>query len=157
MAKSKDNVKVVARNRKARHEYEIEDTYEAGIVLKGTEVKSLRQGTCSLNEAWARPRDGEIFLIDMHIPPYGQASIANHEPKRPRKLLLHKREIDRIVSQCSQRGYTLIPLSVYFRNGYAKVELALARHRKEWDKRRQQEKRRQREEATRALRRRRTR
>ncbi len=157
MAKKTDNVKIVARNRKARHEYDIEDTYEAGIVLQGTEVKSLRQGNCSLNEAWARPRGGEVFLIDMHIPPYDQASIANHEPKRPRKLLLHKREIDRIISQCTQRGYTLVPLSVYFKGGYAKVELALARHRKQWDKRRQKEKRQQREEASRAMRRRRKR
>lgn len=154
MAKSKDNVKIVARNRKARHEYEIEDTYEAGLVLEGTEVKSLREGNCSLDQAFARPRGDEIYLFDMHIPPYEAGTHANHEPKRPRKLLLHRREIDRIISQCTQRGYTLIPLRLYFRSGLAKVEIALARHRKHWDKRRKKEERQRREDAQRALRRR---
>ncbi len=137
MAEEKDNVKVVARNRKARHEYDVEDTYEAGIVLEGTEVKSLREGDCSIAEAFARPRGEEIYLFDMHIPPYGSGNIRNHEPTRPRKLLLHRKEIGSIISQCSQRGYTLIPLSVYFKRGLAKVQIGLARHRKHWDKRRQ--------------------
>ncbi len=154
MARKDEHVKIVARNRKARHEYEVEDTYEAGLALKGTEVKSLRQGNCSLSEAFARPRGDEIFLYDMHIPPYEAGTHTNHEPKRPRKLLLHRREIDRIISQCTRRGYTLIPLRLYFRRGLAKVEIALARHRKPWDKRRKKEQRQQRKEAERALRRR---
>jgi len=135
MPPEQDSVKIVAQNRKARHDFEIEDTYEAGMVLVGTEVKSLRNGECSIEEAYARPRDEEVFLYDMHIPPYPQATIQNHEPKRPRKLLLHRREIGRIVLQCAQRGYTLVPLQVYFKEGKAKVEIALARRRRKWDKR----------------------
>ncbi len=135
MAREGNNVKIVARNRRARHDFFIENTYEAGMVLQGTEVKSLRNGACSLGQAFARPRGDELYLYDMHIPPYEQGNILNHEPKRPRKLLLHRREIRRIISQCSQRGYTLIPLSVYFKAGHAKVEIGLARRRKHWDKR----------------------
>ncbi|MGD2173906.1 MAG: SsrA-binding protein SmpB [Candidatus Brocadiaceae bacterium] len=155
MAKSANSVKIVATNRRARHDYEIEDTYEAGLVLQGTEVKSLRQGNCSISEAFARPRADELYLIDMHIAPYEAGNVQNHDPKRPRKLLLHRREMDRVISQCTQRGYTLIPLSVYFKGGYAKVEIALARRRKQWDKRRQKEERQRREDTERELRRRR--
>ncbi len=145
---------MVARNRRARHEFEIEDTYEAGMVLQGTEVKSLRRGNCSLEEAYARPRGDEVFLYDMHIAPYEEGNIQNHEPKRPRKLLLHRREINTIAGQVNQKGYTLIPLSVYFRNGYAKAEIAVARRRKQWDKRRQKEERQRREDLQRQMRRR---
>ncbi len=155
MSPTDKGVKIVARNRKARHEYEIEDTYEAGLVLRGTEVKSLREGNSSIAEAFARPKGDELYLYDMHIPPYEAGNIQNHDPKRPRKLLLHRRQIDRIISQCTQRGYTLIPLSVYFREGYAKVELALARHKKSWDKRRQKEERQRRRDLQRELHRRR--
>jgi SsrA-binding protein len=135
MSPPEDSVKVVAKNRHARRDFLVEDTYEAGLALQGSEVKSLRRGECSLTEAYARPRGEEIYIYDMHIPPYEQANIHNHEPKRPRKLLLHRREIDRIISQCTQRGYTLIPLSVYFKAGYAKVEIGLARRKRKWDKR----------------------
>jgi SsrA-binding protein len=154
MAANKKHTRTVARNRRARHEYEIEDTYEAGIVLQGTEVKSLRQGNCSIEEAYARPHKGEMFLMDMHIAPYEQGNIQNHEPKRPRKLLLHRREIDRISSQVQERGRTIIPLSVYFKQGRAKVEIGIARRRKQWDKRRKKEERQRRQDAERALRRR---
>ncbi|MHC5033483.1 MAG: SsrA-binding protein SmpB [Planctomycetota bacterium] len=139
MSAKKDNAGVVARNRRARHDFHVEDTYEAGMVLQGTEVKSLRNGQCSLAEAYARPRGKELFLYDMHIPPYEQGNIQNHDPTRPRKLLLHRRELERIISQCTQRGYTLIPLRVYFKEGYAKVQIGLARRKRHWDKRRQKE------------------
>ena len=154
MTAQQHNVKIVARNRKARHDFTIEDTCEAGMVLQGTEVKSLRNGACSLEQAYARPKGQEIYLFDMHIPPYEQASIRNHEPMRPRKLLLHRREIGRLISQCTQRGYTLVPLSVYFKEGYAKVEIGLARRKQRWDKRRKKEAEQHREEARNALRRR---
>ena len=130
----------MAQNRKARHKYFVEDAYEAGLVLQGTEVKSLRQGTCSIQESFARPRGDELYLYGMHIPPYEQGNIQNHEPKRPRKLLMHRHEINRIISLCTQRGYTLVPLSVYFRGALAKVEIALARARPMGDKRRALEK-----------------
>ena len=141
MSPKAQGIHVVARNRKARHEFTIEDTYEAGIVLVGAEVKSLRVGECSINEAYAHPRDDELFLYDMHISPYEQATIDRPEPKRPRKLLLHRKELARIVSQINQKGYTLVALSVYFKAGYAKVELGLAQRRKTWDKREAAEKR----------------
>ncbi len=154
MTAQQNNVKIVARNRKAWHDFMIEDTCEAGMVLQGTEVKSLRNGACSLEQAYARPKGQEIYLFDMHIPPYEQANIRNHEPMRPRKLLLHRREIGRLISQCTQRGYTLVPLSVYFKEGYAKVEIGLARRKQRWDKRRKKEAEQRREEARNALRRR---
>lgn len=151
MGKRNEGIKVIARNRRARYEYEIEDTFEAGLVLQGTEVKSLRQGNCDISQAFARPRGDEIYLVDMHIAPYEQGNISNHEPKRRRKLLLHRREIDRLISRCTQRGYTIIPLRVYFRGGFAKAEIGLARHKKQWDKRRRKEERQRREDAERAL------
>ena len=125
----------VATNRKARHEYHIEETHEAGIVLTGTEVKSLRQGRASLAEAYARVENDEVWLHHLHIPPYEAGNIFNHEPLRPRKLLLHRREVDRLRGRTEQKGYTLVPLRVYFRRGLAKVELALARGKRQYDKR----------------------
>jgi len=154
MAAQGDDIQVVARNRRARHDFFIEDTYEAGLVLEGTEVKSLREGSCSLEEAFARPQGDELYLYDMHIPPYEAGSIRNHEPKRPRKLLLHRRQMDRIISQCTQRGYTLVPLRVYFKGGYAKVEVALAHRRRRWDKREKKAAEQRRKDASDALRRR---
>lgn len=127
--------KVVAQNKKARHDYFIEDTFEAGIVLTGTEVKSIRQGKLNLKDSFARVRDGEVLLINMHISPYEQGNRFNTDPTRSRKLLLHKREINRLIGQTKEQGYALVPLSVYFKNGFAKVELALAKGKKLYDKR----------------------
>jgi len=155
MAKSKGNIKIVATNRRARRDYAIEDTYEAGLILQGTEVKSLRNSACSLGQAYVRPRGNELYLVDMHIPPFAQGNIMNHEETRPRKLLLHRREIGSVVAQCAQRGKTVIPLSVYFRNGYAKVEIAVARRRRKWDKRDKKAAEQFRRDAYRELRRRR--
>lgn len=126
---------VVASNRKARHNYEIVDSFEAGIVLTGSEVKSLREGKASLSEAFGMIRGGEIFLVGMHIPPYAQAGYAQHEPTRHRKLLLHKEEIDRLLGKTKEKGLTLVPLSCYFAHGLAKIELGLARGKKLYDKR----------------------
>jgi len=127
--------KVVASNRKARHDYAITDVYEAGMALTGTEVKSLRSGRASLVDAFAQERQGEIFLYGMHIPEYDQGTWTNHEPRRTRKLLLHRTEIDRLLGKLREGGLTLVPLSVYFSDGWAKVELALARGKKSYDKR----------------------
>jgi SsrA-binding protein len=128
-------VKIIAQNRKARHDYFIEDVVEAGIALIGTEVKSLRQGRASLSDAYAEVIGGEVFLQNAHIAQYEPASRFNHDPLRPRRLLLHKREIRKLASRVAERGYTLVPLSLYFRNGKAKVELALAKGRKTYNKR----------------------
>jgi len=127
--------KVVASNRKARHDYTIFDTYEAGMILTGTEVKSLRAGRASLTDAFAEESGGEIFLRGMHIPEYTQGTWTNHEPRRVRKLLLNREEIRRMQGKLRDDGVTLIPLSVYFNNGYAKVELGLAKGKKSYDKR----------------------
>ena len=127
--------KVVASNRKARHDYAILDTYEAGMVLTGTEVKSLRAGRSSLVDAFGHEHNGEIFLHGMHIPEYTQGTWTNHEPRRVRKLLMHRHEIDKLESRVNERGYTLIPLSLYFKDGWAKVEIGLARGKKSYDKR----------------------
>ncbi len=143
----------VATNRKAFHEYIIEEQYEAGIVLAGSEVKSLRVHGCSLQEAYARPLNGEIFLIGMHITPYKQATIDAPDPDRIRKLLMHKDEINYIVSQCTQRGYTLVPLKIYFKRGWAKVRIGLARRKKKEDKRRKMIERQEIKEAKRHLKR----
>ena len=155
MAKQETGIKIVAQNRRARHDFVIEDRYEAGLVLRGTEVKSLREGACSLTESYARPVGEELYVFDLHIPPYAPASMQNHEPKRPRKLLLHQRELGRIVAQCTQRGYTLVPLKLYFKGGYAKVEIGLARRRKRWDDRRKTEDRQRRTDTAAELARRR--
>jgi SsrA-binding protein len=127
--------KVVASNRKAHHDYSILDTYEAGMALTGTEVKSLRAGRASLVDAFGHESGGEIYLHGMHIPEYTLGTWTNHEPRRVRKLLLHRDEIRKIRGQLRDEGITLVPLQVYFHNGYAKVELALARGKKTYDKR----------------------
>ncbi len=128
---------LVARNRRARRDYAVEETYEAGISLRGSEVKSLRQHRASLDEAYARVKDGEVWLLGMHIAPYGPSGTRGHDPLRPRRLLLHKREIARLVGKVGRAGYTLVPMSLYFSDrGYAKVELALARGQTKVDKRR---------------------
>ena len=133
--KEDDNVKVVVRNRRARHDYHIEETIEAGIALIGSEVKSLRMGRASLQDSYAEIVGNEVILRNAHIDQYEPAARFNHDPLRPRRLLLHKNEIRRLASKVSQKGYTLIPLSIYFRDGKAKVELAVARGRKTYDKR----------------------
>jgi len=127
--------KVVVTNRKAFHEYFIMETYEAGVALKGTEVKSLRAGQGNLQDAYAMVNNGEVWLIGMHISPFEKGNINNHEPKRDRKLLLHKGEIRKIVGTISKKGLTLIPLKVYFKHSVAKIELGVARGKKSFDKR----------------------
>jgi len=122
-------------NRRARHEYHILESLEAGLALTGTEVKSIRQGGVSLNEAYARFRDGEAWLMSMHIPPYKQGSFSNVDPNRPRKLLLHKEQIERLMGRVQEKGLTIVPLRLYFTRGMAKIELGLARGKKLWDKR----------------------
>ena len=126
---------VVARNRKARHDYHIEDTFEAGMVLVGTEVKSLRAGRASLVDGFAEVDRGEVFLHGVHIPVYAEGTWTNHEPRRARKLLLKRDEIRRIAGKVKDTGVTLVPLALYFQDGYAKVEIAVARGRKNYDKR----------------------
>ena len=125
----------VARNPKATHDYHVLETWEAGIVLSGTEVKSLRDGKASIKEAWARVRNGEVFLEGMNITPYTQGNRYNHEPVRSRKLLLHRKEISRLIGSVEQQGLTLVPLELYFRRGRAKIALALGRGKKQHDKR----------------------
>jgi SsrA-binding protein len=127
--------KLVASNRKARHEYFIEETYEAGIALTGTEIQSVRQGRVSLGDAYAEVRGGEVFLVNSHIAEYDYGNRLNHNPRRPRKLLLHKSEIRRLDSRVRERGYTIVPLRMYLRGGLAKLEIGLARGKKTWDKR----------------------
>lgn len=127
--------KVVASNRRARHDYEILDTFEAGMVLKGSEVKSLRAGQVQLKDSYAEIKDGELWLQRLHIGPYSHASVDAHEPERRRKLLLHRREIDRLTGRINEQGLTLVPLQVYFTHGLAKVELALAKGKRRYDKR----------------------
>jgi len=144
--------KIVARNRRARHEYHIEDVYEAGLVLTGTEVKSLRAGRASLSDGFAQITDGEAWLHNVHIPEYTQGTWTNHEPRRIRKLLMHRKEIDRLSGETAERGLTLIPLSLYFSDGKAKVELAVARGKRTYDKRHDLAKRDAAREVDRALR-----
>ena len=127
--------RIMAKNQKARHEYFIEETFEAGIELFGTEVKSIRAGTLSLKEAWCQIKDGELILRQMHIAPYEQGNIFNKDPVRPRRLLMHKREIARLFGKVKQDGYALIPLAVYFKGSLVKVEIALAKGKKLYDKR----------------------
>ena len=147
--------RVVARNRRARHDYHIEDVVEAGLVLTGTEVKSLRAGRASLTDGYGQITDGEVWLLGVHIPEYTHGTWTNHEPRRPRKLLLHRKEIDRLASKTAERGLTLIPLSLYFSNGKAKVELAVGRGKRTYDKRQDLAQRDAAREVERALRRRR--
>jgi len=129
------NGKVIARNRKARHEYHIEETYEAGIVLQGTEVKSIRQGRVNLKDSFAIVEEGEVFLYNMHIAPYKHGNRYNHDPERVRKLLLHKREIKGLIGKTREKGYTLVPLSLYFKRNLVKVKLALGKGKNLHDKR----------------------
>ncbi|MBI4939897.1 MAG: SsrA-binding protein SmpB [Actinobacteria bacterium] len=142
---------LVASNRKARHDYHIDDTYEAGIVLMGTEVKALRAGRASLVDGYASVDNGEIWLEGVHIPEYAQGTWTNHAPRRKRKLLLHRLEIDKLASQAKEKGFTIIPLQLYFRGGRAKVEIGLARGKKEYDKRQTLRERQDRREADRAM------
>ena len=143
---------VVASNRKARHDYIIEDVFEAGIVLSGTEVKALRAGRASLVDGWCEVENGEAWLEGVHIPEYAQGTWTNHAPRRKRKLLLHSSEIDRLESRTREKGQTIIPLSLYFLDGRAKVEIALARGKKEYDKREALRERQDNLEAQRAMR-----
>jgi SsrA-binding protein len=143
--------KSVARNPKATHDYHILDTWESGIVLTGTEVKSLRDGKASIKEAYARVRRGEIFLEGMNITPYAQGNRYNHDPVRTRKLLLHRKEIEKLIGAVEQQGLTLIPLELYFKNGRAKVALALGRGKKQHDKRQDLKRRVAEREAARAV------
>ena len=132
---SKPHTKMVTENRKARRDYFIEDTYEVGMVLLGTEVKSLRQGRANLKDAYARIKNGEVFVFQMHIGPYPFAHQDNHEPLRPRKLLLNRYEIKRLYGKVNEKGYTLIPLNVYFKSGKVKMTLGLAKGKRQYDKR----------------------
>lgn len=127
--------KVLAQNKKASHDYFIEETYEAGIVLQGTEIKSIRAGRVNLRDSFARVENGEVLVYGMHISPYEQGNRYNHDPLRPRKILLHKKEIDRLAGVTKEKGYALIPLKIYIKNGYAKVLVGLARGKKNYDKR----------------------
>ncbi len=147
MAKNTSGTKLIANNKKAYFDYFIEDTYEAGIVLHGTEVKSLRMGHCSIKEAFIRPDHGELFIYQMHISPYEKGNIFNKDPLRTRKLLLHKSEIHKILGQAAQKGYTLVPLKVYLKGSLVKVEVGLARGKKLYDKRADIAKKDQRREA----------
>ncbi len=128
-------IKIAAQNRKARHDYFIEDTYECGIALQGTEVKSIRNGSLNLKDSYAQVKNGELFLIGMHVSPYEQGNIYNHDPFRTRKLLAHAREIRKLNMLSQAEGYSLVPLSVYFKDGKVKVELAVAKGKKLYDKR----------------------
>jgi SsrA-binding protein len=130
-----ERIKIITTNRKARHDYRIEDTLEAGLVLQGTEVKSLREGKANLQDAYCTVQRGEMVLLGCHISPYSHGNQFNHEPTRPRKLLLHRREIDKWDKALQQKGYTIVPLKLYFKDGYAKVEIGLARGKKLYDKR----------------------
>ncbi len=138
MSKSKNTeagIKLIASNRKARHEYFIEDELETGIILTGSEIKSIRAGHVSLQEAYVRPDNDEMWVIDMHIAPYDQANQNNHEPRRPRKLLMHRREIEKWRAATEQKGYTIVPLRLYITHGLAKLEIGLAKGKQLYDKR----------------------
>lgn len=134
MAKEK-GIKLIANNKKAYHDYFIEDTYEAGIALVGTEVKSLRMGRCSVKESFVGIEDGEVYIYQMHVSPYEKGNIFNKDPLRTRKLLLHKYEINKLMGQQKMKGYTLVPLKVYFKDSRVKIEIGLARGKKLYDKR----------------------
>jgi SsrA-binding protein len=131
----KNHIKIIAVNRKARHDFFIDDEYEAGVVLQGTEVKSLRLGKVNLKDSYARIKDGEVFVYQMHIGPYPFAYYENHDPLRARKLLLHKQEIKRISAKVNEKGHTLVPLKIYFKGGKVKISLALAKGKRQYDKR----------------------
>lgn len=147
MAKGKESQKLIANNKKAYHDYFIDETYECGIALHGTEVKSMRMGKCSIKEAFVRIEDGEVFVYGMHVSPYEKGNIFNKDPLRVKKLLLHKYEINKLLGKIKEKGYTLVPLQVYFKDGKVKVEIGLARGKKLYDKREAIAKKDQRREA----------
>lgn len=148
MSKEKDS-RLIANNKKAYHDYFIEEKYEAGVSLHGTEVKSLRMGKCSIKESFIRIENGEVFVYGMHVSPYEKGNIFNRDPLRPKKLLMHRAEIRRLQSRIAEKGYTLVPLQVYFKNSLVKVEIGLARGKKLYDKRQDIAKKDQRREAER--------
>ncbi|MFG3657205.1 SsrA-binding protein SmpB [Streptomyces sp. NPDC047706] len=150
MAKEKGR-KLIAQNKKARHDYHILDTYEAGLVLTGTEVKSLRQGRASLVDGFVQMDGNEAWLYNVHVPEYSQGTWTNHSARRKRKLLLHREEIDKLESKSGETGHTVVPLALYFKDGRAKVEIALARGKKEYDKRQTLREKQDRREAERAM------
>ena len=135
MAKEASNFRLIANNKKARHDYFLEETFEAGVELHGTEVKSLRQGNCSIKESFVHIENGEIIIYGMHISPYEKGNIFNKDPLRPKRLLMHKKEIARLLGKIKEKGYTLVPVQVYFKGSLVKVEIALARGKKLYDKR----------------------
>lgn len=135
MGMPKGEGKLIAQNRKAKHDYTVVDTMEAGIVLQGTEIKSIRNGRINLKDGFARIRNGEAYLLNVHISPYEQGNIFNHDPLRTRKLLLHKKQIAKLIAETKNTGITIVPLKVYIRNGYAKVLIGLAKGKKQYDKR----------------------
>lgn len=147
MAKGKESQKLIANNKKAYHDFFIDETYECGIALHGTEVKSMRMGKCSIKEAFVRVEDGEVFVYGMHVSPYEKGNIFNKDPLRVKKLLLHKYEINKLLGKIKEKGYTLVPLQVYFKDGKVKVEIGLARGKKLYDKREAIAKKDQRREA----------
>ena len=147
MAKGKESQKLIANNKKAYHDFFIDETYECGIALHGTEVKSMRMGKCSIKEAFVRIEDGEVFVYGMHVSPYEKGNIFNKDPLRVKKLLLHKYEINKLLGKINEKGYTLVPLQVYFKDGKVKVEIGLARGKKLYDKREAIAKKDQRREA----------
>ena len=146
-----ENIKVIAKNKKSRHDYFILSTYETGIVLKGTEVKSIRENRINFTDSYARVKDGELWLIGMHISPYEKGNIFNHDPLRPRKLLMHSREIERLRRNTEEKGLTLVPLSIYLKNGRVKVEIGLAKGKRLYDKREDKATREAKREVERAL------
>lgn len=135
MAKETSNIKLIANNKKAHHDYFLEETFEAGVEMFGTEVKSLRQGHCSIKEAFIHIENGEVIIYGMHVSPYEKGNIFNKDPLRPKRLLMHKKEIMRLLGKIKEKGYTLIPVKVYFKGSLVKVEIALARGKKLYDKR----------------------
>lgn len=147
MAKEKDAQRLIANNKKAYHDYFIDETYEAGIALHGTEVKSMRMGKCSIKEAFIRIENGEVFVYGMHVSPYEKGNLFNKDPLRIKKLLMHKYEINKLAGKIKEKGYTLVPLLVYFKDGRAKVQVGLARGKKLYDKRADIAKKDQRREA----------
>lgn len=148
---AKEELKLVANNKKAYHDYFIEEKYEAGLVLHGTEVKSLRMGKCSIKEAFIRIENGEVFIYGMHISQYEKGNIFNKDPLRVRKLLLHKSQIQKLIGNSAEKGYTIVPLQVYFSNGRAKIEIGLAKGKKLYDKRQDIAKKDQKREAEKEL------
>ena len=135
VAAKKESQKLIANNKKAYHDYFIDETYEAGVALHGTEVKSMRMGKCSIKESFIRIENGEVFVYGMHVSPYEKGNIFNKDPLRVKKLLMHKYEINKLAGKVAEKGYTLVPLQVYFKNGRVKVEVGLARGKKLYDKR----------------------